>query len=174
MKSNTLKIILKLSVYIIAITILFLFILLVQAVGPEPRFILDENYTMIQFPGYLMRKNPTNDKEPYTLGVLDAYMLKKKNDLEGGRRICAFLVIDDFIVGNTCNSRGWFAINRKNHKIWYPYESLKKLQESIGVNFSEDTLIKSFPFRLWEKYNNIKFTLICYLFFCATTHSCPR
>lgn len=91
---------------------------------------LDSNYFLEGWPGWIVKLDRLNKTRTYVL------------DFESA--VGKFAVLDNFIIGKTYMGR-WFAINRKTHKVWYPYESKKELESTAGVTFSDSQLITSFP-----------------------------
>ena len=125
--------------------------------GPDSTFILDSNYQLWKWPGSLMRLKPTYWDDIKTMGVEYIDPLKDYD-------VNAFAVLDKFIVGKA--RKGWFAINRETHKVWYPYTSQEQLKSAAGVVFSDSHLTTTLPWSRMVVHLRTKIALpLIWLFF---------
>jgi len=104
--------------------------------APDSTFILDSDYVLWHWPGRLMRLKPTYWDDIKVMGVEYIDPLRDYD-------VNSFAVIDEFIVGRA--RRGWFAINRQTHEVWYPYESQEELKSAANVVFSDSDLTTTLP-----------------------------
>ena len=103
--------------------------------GPDNTYILDSNYVLWNWPGALMRLEPVRLDNEDTIDYI--------NVLARSVSVTRIAVLDTFIVGKAGDA--WFAVNRKTHRVWYPYSSPEALKSASGVTFSASQLRASRP-----------------------------
>ena len=103
------------------------------AQGPDRAFDLGNGYKMFHWPGFIDRWNFDEDIPPE-----DIYYEKIVEE-----EINSFFVNPVWIVGKT--EKGWFAINKHTHDVYYPYKSHNELCAVTGFSFSQNNLITYYP-----------------------------
>lgn len=150
------KIVLEVLRIIVVLVTWFVLVLFsyVLAQGPEPAYDLGNGYKMIRWPGPIDRWNFDED-------VPIEKMYQEK--MIGDDKAEAFYVNTNWIVGRT--RKGWFAINKQTHKVYYPYQSHSELCAVTGFDFSPDDLIKRYPIEyeiIWPHTKRLV-SIICIL-----------
>lgn len=97
--------------------------------GPDRHYYLDRNYQIWGWPGWIMK--------------YDCEYNSFTEPVELDSKVTAFAITDRYIIGKT--SQCYFAIDKNNSKVWYPYQSQKELSAVIGVNCAEVNYITSRP-----------------------------
>jgi hypothetical protein len=105
------------------------------AQGPDRTYELGNDYYMIRWPGPIERfafwpEEGQSEKIRYPHKVID-------------EDVSVFCLEPGWIAGKTY--KGWFAINKETHRVYYPYKSLAELGKITGFVFREDALIKRYP-----------------------------
>lgn len=121
---------------IIVVLTIWLFLLYIGfnlAQGPDRLYDLGNGYKIIRWPGPIDRWNIDENvpvEKRYHEKIID-------------EDVIAFYVDPNWIIGST--RRQWFGINKKTHKVYYPYKSHEELCAAIGFSFSPDELITGYP-----------------------------